>query len=182
MRFFQAVITLTLVIGLGCAREETVTTVGSTTATHVSVQTAEVERSRLHATLTFTGTLLPIRATTIVPDVEGIIESFPLTDRAVEYIEDGQTGYFDIWLTMSHRGKELGVLKMKNIIAKLPQELLSDIDLGYHHEASMTIPGDTPAATLADVAVTVGALRKRVMSPEQLAMASERMKQLRAAA
>ena len=65
-----------------------------------------VRRARIASRLELVGTLLPIRATTIVPDVDGVIESFPESDRLVEYLEDGKLKSRFLGLNLGHEVKK----------------------------------------------------------------------------
>ena len=71
---------------------------------------ASVRRDTIASELELVGTLIPIRATTIVPDVDGVIESFPESDRLVKYLEDGEVKSQFLGLNLGHAVKEGDVL------------------------------------------------------------------------
>ena len=71
---------------------------------------ASVRRDTIASELELVGTLIPIRATTIVPDVDGVIESFPESDRLVRYLEDGEVKSQFLGLNLGHAVKEGDVL------------------------------------------------------------------------
>ena len=76
----------------------------------LEVDLVSVRRTRITSRLELVGTLLPIRATTIVPDVDGIIESFPDSDRLVKYLEDGELKSQALGLNLGHEVKKGDVL------------------------------------------------------------------------
>jgi multidrug efflux pump subunit AcrA (membrane-fusion protein) len=69
----------------------------------IEVDLATVDKGSIQATVDLIGTLIPVRATTIVSDVDGIIEAFPTSDRIVEYEEDGKTMSVALGLDIGHR-------------------------------------------------------------------------------
>ena len=66
------------------------------------VEFAPVVRMPIGTTLDLVGTLLPVRATTIVSDVDGIIQSFPNSNRSLEFEENGQKLSVPLTLDLGH--------------------------------------------------------------------------------
>jgi hypothetical protein len=87
----------------------------------------------------------------------------------------------DVWLTSVHTGKELGQRKVNAILTRLPPNLEVDIDDCYVGEASFILPLDVGKDDLMTIAILLGMRKKKVMSPESIAAARERMKALHAA-
>jgi HlyD family secretion protein len=76
----------------------------------VAVETDIVYRTTIEASLECVGTLLPLRATIIAPEVDGVITSFPASDRAVHYLENGEIVTEYLGLDLGHEVKEGDVL------------------------------------------------------------------------
>jgi len=74
----------------GCSRPGTTDTGLPETDDRIAITAMPVERSRITATLETVGTLLPVRSTTIVSEVDGVIRTLAESDRLIEYEEDGQ--------------------------------------------------------------------------------------------
>ena len=74
----------------GCSRQEEISKTGDIPR-QLEVDVVEVRPERLDTTLRLVGTLMPVRATTIASEVDGVIKSFPLSDRKIVYEENGQT-------------------------------------------------------------------------------------------
>jgi hypothetical protein len=87
----------------------------------------------------------------------------------------------DVWLTAVHAGKEMGRRKVRAILTRLPPGLELDIDDCYNGEASFILPLDVGKDDLMTIAILLGMRKKKVMSPESIAAARERMKALHAA-
>ncbi len=87
----------------------------------------------------------------------------------------------DVWLTAVHTGKEMGRRKVNAILTRLPPSLEVDIDDCYVGEASFILPLDVAKSDLMTIAILLGMRKKKVMSPESIAAARERMKALHAA-
>ena len=94
----------------GCSGGDPPQASSSQAARSLEVDLTPVRRARIAARLELVGTLLPIRATTIVPDVDGIIESFPDSERLVEYLEDGKLHTEALGLNLGHGVKKGDVL------------------------------------------------------------------------
>ncbi len=85
----------------GCSRTEaTEGATGPTEPVHVPV--APVQRASIHADLNLVGTLIPLRATTIVSDVDGRVASFPASQRSIEYEEAGAKTSQALGLDLGH--------------------------------------------------------------------------------
>ena len=56
----------------------------------IAIDTRPVSRTQISATLDTVGTLLPIRSTIIVSEVDGTIQSFPESSQSVQYEEGGE--------------------------------------------------------------------------------------------
>ena len=69
-----------------------------------------VRREPVRATLDLVGTLVPIRATTVVPDVDGVIQSFPLSSRQLEFESGGANQVVPLGLDIGHEVNEGDVL------------------------------------------------------------------------
>jgi HlyD family secretion protein len=69
-----------------------------------------VRRETVCATLDLVGTLIPIRATTIVPDVDGVIQSFPVSTRQLEFESGGTNQVVPLGLDIGHQVREGDVL------------------------------------------------------------------------
>ncbi|MDY0166987.1 MAG: efflux RND transporter periplasmic adaptor subunit [Thermoguttaceae bacterium] len=85
----------------GCGRTEAT---GHSTGPSkpISVAFAPVHRATIRAELDLVGTLIPVRATTIVSDVDGRIASFPASERTIEYEEAGQMMSQALGLDLGH--------------------------------------------------------------------------------
>ncbi len=59
-------------------------------------------RESVRSTLGLVGTLIPIRATTIVPDVDGSIKSFPVSSRNLEFESGGANQLVPLGLDIGH--------------------------------------------------------------------------------
>ena len=94
----------------GCSRSDLPQGSSSEAAESLEVDLVSVRRTRIASRLELVGTLLPIRATTIVPDVDGVIESFPESDRLVKYLENGEPKSQFLGLNLGHEIKEGDVL------------------------------------------------------------------------
>ncbi len=81
---------LVCLILLGCTRSQTAVPASSLVEQRVEIEAAPAERSRISSTLETVGTLLPIRATTIVAEIDGIIERLPESQYTFEFQENGQ--------------------------------------------------------------------------------------------
>jgi HlyD family secretion protein len=57
----------------------------------LEVEVVDIRPEQINSTLRLVGTLMPIRVTTIASDVDGTIQSFPLSDRKLVYEENGRT-------------------------------------------------------------------------------------------
>ncbi len=68
----------------------------------IQVTFSPVERASIRAELELVGTLIPLRATTIVSDVDGQIASFPASQRSIEYQEAGQITSQALGLDLGH--------------------------------------------------------------------------------
>lgn len=68
----------------------------------VAVEVTQVSRSKITSTIELVGTLIPIRATTIVSDVDGIIESFPRSSQVISFEQDGQVVSEALGLDIGH--------------------------------------------------------------------------------
>ncbi len=68
----------------------------------IGVDVAPVGRASIRAELDLVGTLIPLRATTIVSDVDGRIASFPTSERRIEYEEAGQMKSEALGLDLGH--------------------------------------------------------------------------------
>lgn len=97
---FQAIL-LALLPAAGCGRTEAT---GHTTSppAPMRVDVAMVGRASIRAELDVVGTLLPVRATTIVSDVDGRIASFPSSERLIEIEDAGQTTSQALGLDLGH--------------------------------------------------------------------------------
>jgi HlyD family secretion protein len=69
-----------------------------------------VRRESVCATLELVGTLIPIRATTIVSDVDGVIQSFPISTRQLEFESGGANQVVPLGLDIGHQVREGDVL------------------------------------------------------------------------
>jgi len=90
----------------GCGSREQSAAPTEAAAPELSVPLVEVRPSRITAHLELVGTLIPLRATTIVSDVDGIIHSFPQSDRKVTYEENGKRVSRALGLDIGHRVKQ----------------------------------------------------------------------------
>ena len=99
-----------LVLALsGCKQHEATATVSDHAADAViEVPVAPVIRQPMTTKLELVGTLIPVRATTVVSDVDGIIKSFPLSNRRLDFASndsssDGQTESVTLGLDLGHK-------------------------------------------------------------------------------
>ena len=95
---------------LGCSAGDLPQTSSSEAAQSVEVDLASVRRDTIARELELVGTLIPIRGTTIVPDVDGVIESFPNSDRLIKYLEDGELKSQFLGINLGHEVKKGDVL------------------------------------------------------------------------
>ena len=115
-RILKAAILLTIGVPLfvaGCDRfSSTQSQEGAMeiVAESVVVETQPVTRTTIESSLECMGTLLPLRATIITPEVDGKITSFPASDRAVRYLENGEIVTEYLGLDLGHEVKEGDVL------------------------------------------------------------------------
>ncbi len=88
----------------GCTHSEATTDRADVVRDAIEVDLAPVERAEITSALELVGTLLPVRTTTIVSDVDGIIQSFPVRDRRleIEYVEDGVRQGVPLGLDIGH--------------------------------------------------------------------------------
>ncbi|MCL4206896.1 MAG: efflux RND transporter periplasmic adaptor subunit [Pirellulaceae bacterium] len=75
---------------LGCSASESLETTEPLVDQRIEIETVPVQRSKIATTLETVGTLLPIRATTIVSEVDGVIRRLPDSQFAFELEEHGQ--------------------------------------------------------------------------------------------
>ena len=106
---FMALIPLAATMS-GCSGSDQPQGSSSEATQALEVDLVPVRRARIASHLKLVGTLLPIRATTIVPDVDGVIESFPNSDRLVEYLENGELKSQFLGLNLGHEVKKGDVL------------------------------------------------------------------------
>ncbi len=76
----------------------------------LDVNVVRASRAPIKSTLELVGTLIPIRVTTVVSDVDGIIKSFPLSDRKIEFEDGGQRQSVTLGLDIGHQVKQGDVL------------------------------------------------------------------------
>jgi HlyD family secretion protein len=98
-----------LLLAAGCGQTEAT---GRTTEPPEPIQVAfaPVDRASIRAELDLVGTLIPLRATTVVSDVDGRIASFPASQRSIEYEEAGQTVSQALGLDLGHAVRKGEVL------------------------------------------------------------------------
>jgi len=90
-------------LSTGCSNSEA-TPVEQGRETRVTeVNVVPVSRTRIEANLDLVGTLLPVRAATIVSDVDGIIKSFPDSQRHLQYEEGGRMASVPLTLDIGHK-------------------------------------------------------------------------------
>ncbi len=95
----------------GCGGPSAETTVGLSQDQHVlRLNCQTVRRESVCATLELVGTLIPIRATTIVPDVDGVIQSFPVSTRQLEFESGGANQVVPLGLDIGHQVSQGDVL------------------------------------------------------------------------
>ena len=87
----------------GCSPSEATPVGKDKEAELAEVNVISVSRSRVETNLDLVGTLLPVRATTIVSDVDGIIKSFPDSDRVLRYEEQGRMVSVPLTLDIGHK-------------------------------------------------------------------------------
>lgn len=80
----------------------------------IEVEVVQLERSQITETLETVGTLLPIQATTVVAEVDGVIEYLPPSNRVIEYEEEGDQKSFSLGLDIGNRVDEGEVLVTLN--------------------------------------------------------------------
>ncbi|MCH5377183.1 MAG: efflux RND transporter periplasmic adaptor subunit, partial [Planctomycetes bacterium] len=73
-----------------CSNAPTAEPESSLAEQRVEIEAAPAQRTRISATLETVGTLLPIRATTIVAEIDGIIKRLADSQHAFEFQEGGQ--------------------------------------------------------------------------------------------
>ncbi len=95
---------------LGCSRGDLPQASSSDASPSLEVDLVSVRRDKIARELELVGTLIPIRGTTIAPDVDGVIASFPESDRLFEYLKDGQLKSQALGLNLGHKVKEGDVL------------------------------------------------------------------------
>jgi len=78
--------------------------------------------------------------------------------------------YWDIWITGVHQGKELGARKVNNLVSALPA-CVGEVDRKLKREATTLVRDDETAF---QIAVLLGARKKRQVSPEELERLRER--------
>jgi multidrug efflux pump subunit AcrA (membrane-fusion protein) len=76
----------------------------------LQLECCAVRREPVRATLDLVGTLIPIRATTVVSDVDGVIESFPLSTRTLEFESGGADQVVPLGLDIGHEVESGDVL------------------------------------------------------------------------
>jgi HlyD family secretion protein len=94
----------------GCSENDLPRASSSEAARPLEVDLVSVRRTRIASELELVGTLIPIRGTTIVPDVDGVIESFPNSDRLVKYLEQGELKSQFLGIDLGHEVKKGDVL------------------------------------------------------------------------
>jgi|GEM_PF-1512767 len=90
----------------------------------LEVDLVPVRRSSIHSTLELVGTLIPVRATKIAAEVDGVIESFPTSDRCIEYEENGKKHSIKLGMNIGH-----GVQKGEILVKINPAELILDLEV-----------------------------------------------------
>ena len=83
--------------------------------------------------------------------------------------------YWDVWITGIHLDKELSSRRVKHLCERI-KPLAKSIDTGLTCEATAVAKGNEEAY---QIAVLLGARKKRVDSPETLAKNRERLAKLR---
>ena len=106
-----------LVLALpGCKQHEATATVSDQAADAIiEVPIAPVTRHPMATKLELVGTLIPVRATTVVSDVDGIIQSFPLSNRRLDFSTNdssgtGRTESVTLGLDLGHKVRQGEVL------------------------------------------------------------------------
>ncbi|MBN1911610.1 MAG: efflux RND transporter periplasmic adaptor subunit [Pirellulales bacterium] len=79
-----------LAVAAGCGGQGAAESAPTKSPRALNVEVIEIQPSRIEMTLELVGTLIPIRATTIVSEVDGIIQSFPLSDRKIQFETNGR--------------------------------------------------------------------------------------------
>ncbi len=107
--FYSMTLASLLLPAAGCGHTEAT---GHTTGPPepIRVSFAPVRRESLRVELDLVGTLIPLRATTIVSDVDGRIASFPASERIIEYEEAGQMMSQALGLDLGHAVRKGEVL------------------------------------------------------------------------
>ena len=90
-----------LVLATGCGRTEATERLAAPPEP-IRVEVAPVGRASVREELDLVGTLIPLRATTIVSEVDGRIASFPASERIIEYEEAGQMKRQALGLDLGH--------------------------------------------------------------------------------
>jgi len=90
----------------GCGQAPVAAGTGAPQREAVEIDVAPVQRGHLTTTLDLMGTLIPVRATTIVPDVDGVIVAFPSSDRHVEMNVDGRPQRYALGIDIGHPVRE----------------------------------------------------------------------------
>lgn len=93
----------------GCGRTEATGYAGGPPEP-IRVEVAAVALSTIRDELELVGTLIPLRATTIVSDVDGRIASFPASEQRIEYQESGQMKTQALGLDLGHPVRQGEVL------------------------------------------------------------------------
>lgn len=114
MRLYELLVfgTITLLPTLsGCGSQSAETAEGLSQDQYVlRLNCQTVRRESVCATLDLVGTLIPIRATTIVPHVDGVIQSFPISTRQLEFESGGANQVVPLGLDIGHQVSEGDVL------------------------------------------------------------------------
>jgi RND family efflux transporter MFP subunit len=80
----------------------------------IEVKVVRLQRSQITETLETVGTLLPVQATTVVAEVDGVIDYLPPSNRIIEYEEEGQQRSFPLSLDIGNRVNKGDVLVKLN--------------------------------------------------------------------
>lgn len=90
----------------------------------LEVEVVDVRPEQIDSSLQLVGTLIPIRATTIASDVDGTIQSFPISDRKLVYDENGKTQSVSLTLDLGQKVRK--------------GEVICQIDpVNYEHDLSV---------------------------------------------
>ncbi len=101
-----AITLLLLAAIIGCSSKSSLPKGPEAVASAIEVEVAPAERTAIRATLDLVGTLKPIRGATIVSDVDGVIQSFPASNRSLQLEEGGQTVAIALGLDIGHEVAE----------------------------------------------------------------------------